>query len=70
MKTTKKNMQDVQINIKATKYARCMRRHASDLAWRPIIKGDNIGDDIVVVIGDNVEDDVQLEVADAIIHDW
>ena len=42
-----------------------MRRHASDLAWRPIIKGDNIGDDIVVVIGDNVE----LEVADAIIHD-
>ena len=53
------------MNIKATKYARCMRRHASDLAWRPIIKGDNIGDDIVVVIGDNVE----LEVADAIIHD-
>ena len=54
------------MNIKATKYARCMRRHASDLAWRPIIKGDNIGDDIVVVIG---EDDVQLDVADAIIHD-
>ena len=45
-----------------------MRRHASDLAWRPIIKGDNIGD-IVVDIGDRVEDDVQLEVADAIIHD-
>ena len=57
------------MNIKASKYARCMRRHASDLAWRPIIKGDNIGDDIVVVIGDNVEDDVQLEVADAVIHD-
>ena len=38
-----------------------MRRHASDLAWRPIIKGDNIGDEIVVVIGDNVEDDVRLE---------
>ena len=56
------------MNIKATKYARCMRRHASDLAWRPIIKGDNIGD-IVVVIGDGVEDDVQLEVATAIIHD-
>ena len=69
MKTTKTNMQEIWINIKATKYARCMRRHASDLAWRPIIKGDNIGD-IVVVIGDNVEDDVQLEVADAIIHDW
>ena len=45
-----------------------MRRHASDLAWRPIIKGDNIGD-IVVVIGDDIEDDIQLEVADAIIHD-
>ena len=56
------------MNIKATKYARCMRRHASDLAWRPIIKGDNIGD-IVLVIGDNVEDDVQLEVDNAIIHD-
>ena len=45
-----------------------MRRHASDLAWRPIIKGDNIGD-LVVVIGDGVEDDIQLEVADAVIHD-
>ena len=56
------------MNIKATKYARCMRRHASDLAWRPIIKGDNIGD-IVVDIGDNAEDDVQLEVANIIIHD-
>ena len=40
-----------------------MRRHASDLAWRPNIIGDNIGDDILVVIGDNVE------VAIAIIHD-
>ena len=40
-----------------------MRRHASDLAWRLKIKGDNIGDDILVVIGDNVE------VAIAIIHD-
>ena len=33
---------------------RCMRRHVSDLAWRPIIKGGDI-DEIVVAMGGTEE---------------